>query len=99
MQHIHRVKTTPALERPAPLLIRLDQRHENIELIAFRRAKGSAPKPLDLCKCGAVVFVGTDRADLHGGPRQNFATVKPVSKEKFSPLKLSSYCDDIAVDE
>src|SRR5258705_3931853 len=66
MQHIHRVKATPALEWPWPVLIRLDQRHENVELVAFRRSNGRAPKFLDLGECGAVVFISADRADLHG---------------------------------
>src|SRR6266550_6421878 len=76
MQHIHRLKPTPALEWPSPLLIRLDQRHENVELVAFWRSNGRAPKLLNLGECGAVVFISADRADLHGGPRQNFATVR-----------------------
>src|ERR1700739_2933030 len=76
VQHIHRAKSPPALERPAPFLIRLDQRHENVELVTLRRPDGRAPKLLDLRKCGAVVFVSADRADLHGGPHQNLATVR-----------------------
>src|SRR5437016_9413473 len=44
--------------------------------VAFRRSNGRAPKLLDLGECGAVVFISADRADLHGGPRQNFATVR-----------------------
>src|SRR6266403_3856551 len=58
VQHIHRVKTAPVLEWPAPLLMPLDQGHENVELIAFRRSNGRAPKLLDLGERGAVVFVG-----------------------------------------
>jgi hypothetical protein len=36
---------------------------------------GGDPKLLNLCKGGAVVFVGPDRAYLHRGPDQNLATV------------------------
>ena len=39
-QHIDRVKAAPALEWPAPLLIRLDQRHKNVELVACWRSNG-----------------------------------------------------------
>jgi hypothetical protein len=57
MQHIDRVKPPTALERPTPLLIRLDQRDENVELITLRCPNRRAPKLLDLRGCGAVVFV------------------------------------------
>jgi hypothetical protein len=46
--------------------------------IALWRPNGCAPKLLDLGECGAVVFVGTDRADLHGGPHQNLATARAL---------------------
>src|SRR5712672_3818234 len=94
MQHIHRVKTTPALERPAPLLIRLDQRHENVELITLWRATGRAPKLLDLGECGAVVFISADRTDLHDGPRQNFATVR-ASMTSYSVCEPTNFTNTI----
>jgi hypothetical protein len=61
----YRVKPPPALERPAPLLIVLDQRHENVELVTLRRPEGRAPQLLDLGERSILVFVGADRADLH----------------------------------
>jgi len=63
MQHIYRVEPAPALEGPTPLLIRLDQRRKNIELIARWRTSGRTPKLLDRGECFAVVFVSADRAD------------------------------------
>src|SRR5438034_10685806 len=59
-----------------PFLIGLDQCHKNVELIARWRPTGRAPRVLDLHECGTMVFVGADRADLHGGPHQNLATVR-----------------------
>src|SRR5260370_8406784 len=94
MQHIHRIKATPALERPSPLLIRLDQRHENVELVAFRRSNGRAPKLLDLGECGAVVFISADRADLYGRPRQNFATVS-ASMTSYSVCEPTNFTNTI----
>ena len=57
VQHIDRVKPPPTFEWPAPLLIRLSQRHENVELIALWRPT-AAPKFFDLGERSAVVFVG-----------------------------------------
>jgi hypothetical protein len=74
-----RVEPAPAPEGPAPPLIRLDQRCENIELIALWRLNGRAPKLLDLGECVAVVLVSADRVDLHGGHYQNLATVMLLS--------------------
>src|SRR6516162_7388046 len=76
VQHIDWVKPPAALERPTPLLICFDQRHEDVELVALWCSNGRAPKLLNLLECGAVVFVGADRTDLHGGPHQNRATVR-----------------------
>jgi hypothetical protein len=68
---VHRVEPALSLEWPAPFLIGLDQCHENVELIALWRPTGRAPKLLDLRECGTMVFVGADRADLHGGPSKS----------------------------
>jgi hypothetical protein len=47
---------------------------------------------LDLGECGAVVLVGTDRADLHGGPRHNLATVRAsmASYSAWVPINLTN---------
>jgi hypothetical protein len=78
MQHIHQVKATPALEWPAPLLIPLDQRHENVELITLWRAGGRAPKLLDLgerggglCRCGAGGFAWWSPSKFGNGQSVN----------------------------
>ena len=71
VQHIHWVKPPTTLERPAPLLIRLDQRDENVELITLWCPTGRAPKLLDLRECSAVVFFIANRADLHSGLIKN----------------------------
>src|SRR5262245_32216271 len=67
MQHIDRVEPPAALEGPTPLFVDLDQRDEDIELVAFGRAIGRAPKLFDLREGTAVVVVGADRANVHGG--------------------------------
>jgi hypothetical protein len=77
MQQIHRVKATPALEWPAPLLIRLDQRHENLELIALWRAPGRAERLLGLgerggpCRCGSGGFAWWSLSRLRNGQSIN----------------------------
>jgi hypothetical protein len=52
VQHVHRVKPPPALERPAPFLIRLDQRHENVELVTLCRPMG-APQSFSISASAA----------------------------------------------
>src|SRR5215831_8676149 len=91
-EHIHRVEPAPAPEWPAPFLIALDQCHENVELIALWRSSGRAPKLLDLRECGTMVFAGADRADLHGGPHQNLATVSGsmASYSACVPINLTN---------
>jgi hypothetical protein len=70
---------------PRPV-IRLDQRHENVELVTLWRPNGRSAKLLDLRKCGPVGFISADRADLHGGPLQNLATVRA----SVAPAPMSS---------
>src|SRR4051794_2721324 len=36
VQHVHRVESASAMERPTTLLIGLDQRYQNIELVTLR---------------------------------------------------------------
>jgi hypothetical protein len=43
VQHVDRVKPPTALEQPMPLLIRFDQPHENVELIALGCSTGRVP--------------------------------------------------------
>ncbi len=70
---------------PRPV-IRLDQRHENVELVTLWRPNGRSAKLLDLRNCGPVGFISADRADLHGGPLQNLATVRA----SVAPAPMSS---------
>jgi len=70
---------------PRPV-IRLDHRHENVELVTLWRPNGRSAKLLDLRKCGPVGFISADRADLHGGPLQNLATVRA----SVAPAPMSS---------
>jgi hypothetical protein len=65
-----------AIERPAPLLIGLDRRHQNVELVTFWRPNGRSPKLLDLGERDAVILVDADRTELRRGPHQDRATVK-----------------------
>src|SRR4029450_5416858 len=94
MQQIDRVKPPPTFDWPTPLLIRLDQRHEHVELITLWRPTGRAPKLFDFGECGAVVFVGPDRADLHGGPHQNLATVR-ASMASYSSCVPTNFTNAI----
>jgi predicted phage terminase large subunit-like protein len=56
------------------------------EISGFRRA----PKLLDLCECGAVVFIIANRADLHGAPYQNRATVR-ASMALIAPTTIAIF--------
>jgi hypothetical protein len=83
-----------AIERSAPLLIRLDRRHQNVELMAFWRPNGRTPKFLYLGERSMMVFVGTDRADLHSGPYQNLAMVR-ASMASYSACVPTNFTNTI----
>jgi hypothetical protein len=64
MQYINRVEPAPTADGPAPLLIGLDERYKDIELVTFWTPARGAPKLLDLDKW-RIVPSRTERRLVH----------------------------------
>src|SRR5262249_42973896 len=59
------------VDRPSLRLIDVDQREQHIELVALLGALRRAPTGFDLGERYAMVFVGANWPDVHGGLLRN----------------------------
>jgi hypothetical protein len=48
--------------------VRLDQRRQHVDVIAFRGSGLGRPQPFDLVQRRAMIGLVSDRGDLHGDP-------------------------------
>ena len=65
VEHVNRIKVLVDIDRPSLRLVNFDKGEEHVKPITFLGAFCCAPAGVDLDKRVPVVFVRTDRPDLH----------------------------------
>src|SRR5450631_3673846 len=65
VEYVDWVEARVDVDRPSLRLVYFNECEEYVEPVAFLGALRGTPAGLDLGQGGAVIFVGTDRSDLH----------------------------------
>lgn len=65
-EHVDRIKTLAALDRPSLRLVYFDEREEVIEPVTLLGAFSSPPICIDLGERRMMIFIALDRSDFHG---------------------------------